>query len=54
MDTCSSPRVNGKIMSKYIGNFVILVGEVISRNVVKASDGMEIVVQLPIGITLDR
>ena len=56
MDT--QPRVNSKLMNQYIGHNVLLVGEVVQagmdRNIIRASDGGEVVIQLPPGQALER
>lgn len=54
MDNSSSPRVNGKYMSKYIGRSVTLICEVHGSNNVKASDGVDITVLLPTGSFFER
>ena len=49
------PRINGAMMAQYLGRTVTLIGEVANQNqerhelLVRAPDGTEVVVQLPMG-----
>lgn len=49
----SQPRVNSKLLSRYIGRHVLLMAEVIDlenqRTTVRASDGGEVIIHLPPG-----
>jgi hypothetical protein len=48
------PRVNAKVLPKYVGHTVLLMGEVVDGGVVRASDGGNVVVHLPPGESFDR
>ena len=53
----TQPRVNAKLMNQFVGQNVLLVGEVVEsgeRNVVRACDGGEVVVNLQPGQALER
>jgi hypothetical protein len=56
MDT--QPRVNQALLGQFVGQNVLLVGEVVEtgmdRNIVRASDGGIVEVILPPGQTLER
>jgi len=59
MSAESNPRINGKLMNRYIGRVVQLVCELqhVDQNngnaIVKASDGIQVTVILPAGVSAD-